>query len=88
MEEVTGMLRPPVVPRRAPKPVVVAPAPRDEEPQTIESRGVEIQADESAESGNNEEEEETTYCYCDGPSFGTMVDCCDGRCDREWVRTH
>ena len=26
-----------------------------------------------------------TYCFCDGVSYGEMIACDDGNCEREWV---
>lgn len=40
---------------------------------------------ETEDNDEGEESEEITYCYCGGDSYGLMVDCCDERCDREWV---
>ena len=29
--------------------------------------------------------DDRTYCFCDGPSYGEMIACDDGQCEREWV---
>ena len=31
-------------------------------------------------------EDNRTYCFCDGVSYGEMIGCDDEDCEREWVR--
>ena len=34
----------------------------------------------------NDGEDDKTYCFCNGPSYGEMIGCDGDGCEREWVR--
>lgn len=34
---------------------------------------------------DGEQDDNRTYCFCDGISYGEMIACDDVNCEREWV---
>lgn len=40
----------------------------------------------ATEAGDAEGDgDDKTYCFCDGVSYGEMIACDEGNCEREWV---
>lgn len=83
MDEVARLLQPLEPPRPEPS---IAPSTvfqPDDAPVTLSAR-TDIRPDDEV-GGDDEGDEETIYCYCERETAGTMIDCSDERCDREWV---
>ncbi len=38
-----------------------------------------------AGDADGDNDDNRTYCYCDGVSYGEMIACDDESCEREWV---
>ncbi|PPQ99507.1 hypothetical protein CVT24_005297 [Panaeolus cyanescens] len=41
-------------------------------------------AADTTDAGDNDMEDNRTYCICDGVSYGEMIACDDSTCEREW----
>lgn len=43
-------------------------------------------AEPASEAAGEGEQDDKTYCFCDGVSYGEMIACDNKDCAREWVR--
>ena len=52
-----------------------------------DAQAASVAPDTATEAGEGDcEGDDRTYCFCDGISYGEMIACDDGNCEREWVR--